>query len=268
MSIRAIDWALRQDIKLPTDKFVLVILANYVGDTGLAFPSTQTISRITGLCRRSVIQALDRLVEQRWIEDTGKRTGTTKQIKAYRLSAAIESGKGAPDTPLKGAADASLKGAPGASKGAADARLRVQQMHPEPLEESFKEPIREDILKIDALQKLSEVVEIFKQDPRFDGLDVDAEVKRLKVWAKKKNMGVSKRLLRYWLDNAERNLEEDDDEELYHEEPYYSWAGWTEERRRALRELWPGVVEPPTRWDKVSADIKKEIEARVKEGWG
>jgi hypothetical protein len=63
---------------------------------------------------------------------------------------------------------------------------------------------------------------------------------------------------------------EEDEEEVgsLAPEPYYSWEGWTEERRRALRELWPGVVEPPTRWDKVSADIKEQIDARVKEGWG
>jgi hypothetical protein len=120
---------------------------------------------------------------------------------------------------------------------------------------------------IPELQKLSEVIEVLKQDPRFDGLDVDFQIKRAREWAKKKNKGVTQRFLRYWLDNADRNLEEDDDEELYVSEPYYSWEGWTEERRRALLELWPGVVEPPPRWDKLSTDLKEQIETRVKEGW-
>jgi hypothetical protein len=256
MSIRAIDWALRQEIKSPTDKFVLVILANYVGDTGLAFPSTETISRITGLSGRSVIRALDRLVEQRWIEDTGKRTGTTKQIKAYRLSAAIESRKADTVTPLK--TDTVTPKTDTASP------LRLTQCHPEPLEEPLKEPI---VPKIE-FQKLSEVIEALKQDPRFDGLDIDFQIERARAWAKKKNKGVTQRFLRYWLDNADRDLEEDDDEELYVSEPYYSWEGWTEERRRAMRELWPGSQEPPERWDKVSPDVKEQIEARVKEGWG
>lgn len=246
MSIRAIAWVLEQDLKSPTDKFVLVILANYVGDTGLAFPSTETISRITGLCRRSVVQALDRLVEQRLIEDTGKRTGTTKQIKAYRLSAAIESGKSAADTLLKGAS--------GARKGAADAYLRVQQMHPDPLEEPFKEPKRQ----------LSEIIDLLRADARFDGLDVEREIERALVWCEKKNTPVTARFLESWLLHAEQPLEE---EELENEGPYYSWDGWTEECKRALLELWPGSTLPPVRWDSVDQDLKQQIEARIKKGW-
>jgi predicted transcriptional regulator len=251
MSIRAIDWALRQDIKLPTDKFVLVILANYVGDTGLAFPATQTISRITGLSRISVVRALDRLVQQRWIEDTGKRTGTTKQIKAYRLRAAIESGKGITETPLKGITES--------PKGITEIHQRVSQRYTEPLEELLKEPKK---------NQLSTFIDFLIEDSRFDGLDVEGEVERALEWCKKKNRAVTERFLENWLLHAEPPLEEDEEEVgSLASEPYYSWAGWTEERRRALRELWPGVVEPPTRWDKVSADIKEMIDARVKEGW-
>jgi helix-turn-helix protein len=254
MSIRAIDWALRQDIKSPTDKFVLVILANYVGDTGLAFPSTQTISRITGLSRMSVVRALDQLVQQRWIEDTGKRTGTTKQIKVYRLSEAIESGKGYHRDTLKGYHSDT-------PKGITVIHQRVSQRYPEPLEEPLEEPKKK--------QQLSKFVEFLIEDSRFDGLDVEVEVERAVEWCKKKNRAVTERFLENWLLHAEPPLEEDEEEvgSLACED-YYSWEGWTEERRRALRELWPGAMEPPERWDKVSADVKKQIEARVKEGWG
>ena len=254
MSIRAIAWVLEQEIKSPTDKFVLVILANYVGDTGMAFPSTETIGRVTGLCRRSVVQALDRLVEQRWIEDTGKRTGRTKQVKAYRLSAAIESGKGANNTPLKGASDS--------SKGAADARLRVQQMHPEPLEEPLKEP----------KSQLSNFIESLKEDKRFDGLDVEVVVEEAVSWYRKKNKRLTRRGLQAWLDkelaDAADEIEEDEEEAgSLACQPLYSWDGWTEERRRALLDLYPEATLPPIRWDKFYPDLKKRIEARVKEGW-
>jgi hypothetical protein len=266
MSIRAIDWVLRSDVSPPSDKFVLIVLANYCNSFGLSYPSVSRVVSDTGYDRKTVLRALMRLKDKTVIQDSGKRLGRTKQVVVYRLSWAIEETdeiETVPKAELFIGSKQSQYGSKQSQYGSKQSQSALENR-----QEPLKEPIREEILKIDALQKLSEVVEIFKQDPRFDGLDVDAEVKRLKVWAKKKNMGVSKRLLRYWLDNAERNLEEDDDEELYHEEPYYSWAGWTEERRRALRELWPGVVEPPTRWDKVSADIKEQIDARVKEGWG
>jgi predicted transcriptional regulator len=250
MSIRAIAWVLEQELKSPMDKFVLVILANYVGDTGLAYPSTQTISRITGLSRISVVRALDRLVEQRWIEDTGKRTGTTKQIKAYRLSAAIESGKGITVTPLKGITES--------SKGITEIHQRVSERYPDPLEEPVKEPKRQ----------LSQFIDFLKEDARFDGLDVEREIERALEWCEKKNRSVTERFLESWLLHAEQPLEDEEEGASLAAEPYYSWEGWTEERRRALLELWPGSQEPPERWDKVSPDVKEQIEARVKEGWG
>lgn len=79
---------------------------------------------------------------------------------------------------------------------------------------------------------------------------------------------MTERFLESWLLHAEQPLEEDEEEvgSLACED-YYSWDGWTEERRRALRELWPGAMEPPERWDKLSRDVKALIEARVKEGW-
>jgi hypothetical protein len=196
-----------------------------------------------------VVRALDRLVEQRWIEDSGKRTGTTKQIKAYRLSAAIESGKGAVDTLLKGVSES--------RKGVADTCLRVAEIHPDPLEEPVKEPKRQ----------LSRFIDFLKEDARFDGLDVEREIERAVGWCKKKNRSVTERFLENWLLHAEQPLEDDDEEASLAGEAYYSWEGWTEERRRAMRELWPGSQEPPERWDKVSPSVKEQIEARVKEGW-
>jgi hypothetical protein len=90
MSIRAIDWVFRQSIKSATDKFVLVALADNAGDTGLAFPSVETICRKTSHDRKTVIASLDRLKVGGMIEDTGKRVGATKQVKVYRLAWAIE----------------------------------------------------------------------------------------------------------------------------------------------------------------------------------
>ena len=79
---------------------------------------------------------------------------------------------------------------------------------------------------------------------------------------------MTERFLESWLLHTEQPLEEDEEEVgALAGDDYYSWAGWTEERRRALLELWPGAAEPPQRWDKLSPDIKEQIETRVKEGW-
>ena len=116
--------------------------------------------------------------------------------------------------------------------------------------------------------QLSKFIDFLIEDPRFDGLDVEAEVERAVEWCKKKNRAVTERFLENWLLHAEQPLEEDEEEVgSLASEDYYSWEGWTEERRRALLELWPNTAEPPVRWDKISRDVKQQIEARVKEGW-
>lgn len=87
MSLEAITWALRQPIKHSSAKFVLVALANCAGgDSALAWPSVAYLSHATGQDRKTVVANLQRLQEWGLIEDTGKRTGTTKQIVVYRLA--------------------------------------------------------------------------------------------------------------------------------------------------------------------------------------
>lgn len=86
MSVEAITWALRQPISHSSAKFVLVVLANCASaDTGQAFPSTAYLAEATGQDRKTVVANLARLQQWGLIEDTGRRTGTTKQIIIYRL---------------------------------------------------------------------------------------------------------------------------------------------------------------------------------------
>jgi hypothetical protein len=259
MSIRAIDWVFRQDMKSWVHKFVLVALADNAGDTGLAYPSTETISRKTNLHRSTVVRALDRLAEQGWIEDTGKRAGTTRQIKVYRLRWAEEQPKSSTEPPLKSSTEP--------PKGSSQLPLRVAASA-ERVAASYPEPSGTVSGTVRESKQLSKFIEFLIEDSRFDGLDVEVEVERAVEWCKKKNRAVTERFLENWLLHAEPPLEEDEEEVgSLAAEDYYSWDGWTEERRRALLELWPGVVEPPPRWDKLSADLKEQIETRVKEGW-
>ena len=54
MSIQAINWALRQEVKPSARKFVLVCLANYADADAMCFPGQASIARDTGQSERSV----------------------------------------------------------------------------------------------------------------------------------------------------------------------------------------------------------------------
>lgn len=181
MSIRAIDWVLEHEVKPASLKLVLVITANYASDTGMAYPSTETIARKTSVSRRSVVEALDLLVDQGWLEDTGKRVGRTKQIKVFRLKWANEQPKDAETAPLESAKTAPLddaKSAEIAGKGAKSAPQRVRNLHTEPSEEPLRNRKKRN--------QLSTFIDFLIEDPRFDGLDVEEEVARAVEWYKKK----------------------------------------------------------------------------------
>lgn len=86
MSIEAIAWVFKQEIKPATTKFVLVVMANCANNVdGTCFPSTQYITDITGMDRKTVIQAIDQLEEEGYLTDTGERCGRTGQVKIMRL---------------------------------------------------------------------------------------------------------------------------------------------------------------------------------------
>ncbi len=75
MSYTSSDAAWKLKIKSPVNKFVLLALAKIANANNgeLCFPSVDTLSRMTGFCRRTVVTALDSLkkaklisVQQRW----------------------------------------------------------------------------------------------------------------------------------------------------------------------------------------------------------
>lgn len=66
---------------------MLVNLAYHANEaTGNAYPSIEVIRRETELDRKTVIEALKRLVEDGWIAETGRFVGKTQQIKVYHFS--------------------------------------------------------------------------------------------------------------------------------------------------------------------------------------
>ncbi|MBX3703971.1 MAG: helix-turn-helix domain-containing protein [Steroidobacteraceae bacterium] len=85
MSVTAISWAMKRQVAKSTEKFVLVCLANYADEHGIAYPSIAALESDTAQDRKTVIRGLRALIEAGWIEDTGERAGVTKQIPVYRL---------------------------------------------------------------------------------------------------------------------------------------------------------------------------------------
>jgi len=101
MSIFAVGWAMKRPVKRSSEKFVLVCLANYANENGVAFPSIAALESDTSQNRKTVIRSLQSLVEDGWIVDTGKRTGVTKQIPVYQIQFENTSGGPTPDNSPK-----------------------------------------------------------------------------------------------------------------------------------------------------------------------
>lgn len=85
MSVEALTWAIRQEVFPATRKFVLVLLGNYCGDNGFSYPSVKTLSVATGLKEETVAAALEDLISEGFIVDTGKRAGDTRRIRVFKL---------------------------------------------------------------------------------------------------------------------------------------------------------------------------------------
>lgn len=85
MSNEAITWALAQPVKQSSAKFVLVVMANRADANLICWPSMADICAQTAQDRKTVQENIRRLREAGFIEDTGERKGSTKQVIVYRL---------------------------------------------------------------------------------------------------------------------------------------------------------------------------------------
>lgn len=108
MNAAAVKWAFSQRVAKAGDRLVLLALAYHATlQAGDAWPSVAAISQLSGLNRKQVIPALDRLERAGLIVDSGQRQGRTRQVKVYRLA-----WKGASQTPLKDAQLGTVKESP------------------------------------------------------------------------------------------------------------------------------------------------------------
>lgn len=90
MSISAINWAGRTITGSASRKAVLICLANYANEQNEAYPSVDTIARITELDAKTVRSSLRRLAEDGHISDTGRRRGQTQNIRVWALQVGDE----------------------------------------------------------------------------------------------------------------------------------------------------------------------------------
>jgi hypothetical protein len=86
MSLKAILWALENgEVFSSAQKFVLVALANYADEQGNSFPQVATICRLTKQSDDTVRRCLEKLREDGFIKDTGKKFGPTQQVRVWQL---------------------------------------------------------------------------------------------------------------------------------------------------------------------------------------
>lgn len=85
MTIAALKWAFDQDLRPSHKKFLLVCLADNADEEGRAYPSIAHLMLKSCQDRKTIIKVMDELEREGWIEDTGERKGSTKQVKVYRI---------------------------------------------------------------------------------------------------------------------------------------------------------------------------------------
>lgn len=92
MSWGALAWAAKTRVERASEKLILIALCDRHNDeTGFAYPSINWLCEFSSLNRKTVISALDRLEACGLIEDSGRRVGSTKQVKVYTINVGKES---------------------------------------------------------------------------------------------------------------------------------------------------------------------------------
>ena len=85
MSIDATRWAWTQRDLSPSEKLVLLALADRAGENMTCFPSNERLQSDTGLNRKTIIACTASLIAKGLVTDTGLRCGQTKQIRVLKL---------------------------------------------------------------------------------------------------------------------------------------------------------------------------------------
>lgn len=85
MSIKYLNAAFKADVSPSARKFVLVAMCDYCDESGLAYPSIETICRKTNQDRKTVRKHIRGLIKQGIFQDTGRKVGKTKSITVHQI---------------------------------------------------------------------------------------------------------------------------------------------------------------------------------------
>ena len=85
VSNTALNWAFEQVLK-PSEKFILVALANWADKFGLVWRDTKHLRGDTCQNRKTILAGTARLASLKLISDSGRRAGQTKSIVVWQLA--------------------------------------------------------------------------------------------------------------------------------------------------------------------------------------
>jgi hypothetical protein len=85
MSRHAIDWVWKQDIKPATLKLLMLSIADRADEDNCAFPSIARLVKDTGLNNKTAQAGVNKLIEQGYVVDTGKRRGPTMRVRVLKI---------------------------------------------------------------------------------------------------------------------------------------------------------------------------------------
>lgn len=93
MSFQAMTWAITQDIPRTSEKFLLVMLANYADRGGYCYPSIERLAQELSQDRKTIVKSIKSLVSVGLLKDTGRRVGRTLSVVVYQLVGIPESSR-------------------------------------------------------------------------------------------------------------------------------------------------------------------------------
>jgi hypothetical protein len=87
MSVQALTWALATATPSPTTKLVLLLLANYADEFGVAWPSVRRIGNESGLSERAIRNAIHALMDAELLtKEHQRRPNGSKTVDLYTLN--------------------------------------------------------------------------------------------------------------------------------------------------------------------------------------
>ena len=92
MSVQAIDWALRLVKNVtPTQKLILICLANHAGPDGTCWPSQAVISEYTELSQKTIYRNLAELEKEGFVRSVHRQDKAGRDLsKTYLLNLAMD----------------------------------------------------------------------------------------------------------------------------------------------------------------------------------